>query len=385
MPAWPDAWPDNLTIADMDGDGRDDVIVTTTMADQGSNPNTDYRLYIFHQTAGGTLASPVALPYSTLDEQVDSLGFTHRRTAIAAADVNGDGILDVVAGRNLGITIVYGRRDRAYEVKRIDNKNGSKSGDAVVFLDADRDGRLDIVTQDQTGMLPPPWGQTVYFGDQAGTYARQSFMPTNGAFALQTGDMNGDGVRDLVVSISKERVAGEESQGVEIRFGNGTSQFPTTLFVPRPEGIHLGYFETASVGDFNGDGLDDLVMAGMDPNFDGGDAFMFAQGPVGVFQAAIKLPSTKPNDSASFADKSIAADLDGDGKVDLLVIRGGGLLGYFPQRNGKLDTEQAYAGPYATRFGRKAIGVGDLNGDGCKDVAVANYNVGLVVWYGKGC
>lgn len=385
MPAWPDAWPDVVEVADIDGDGRDDAIVATTMTDQGSNPSTDYRLYIFHQMADGTLASPLALAYSSLGEEGDDLGFIRRRTAIGAADINADGIADIVVGRREGISIVYGRRDRAYTVQRIANTTGAPSGDAVVFLDADRDGRMDVVTQDQTGLYPPPWGITVYYGDREGAYARQYFMETNGAFALRTGDMNGDGLSDLVVSISKDKVPGEEPQGAEIRFGNGTGQFPTKLFIPRPEGIRLWYMSPMTVGDFNGDGLDDLVMSGNDPDFNGGDAFMFAQGPAGVFQAATKLPSTKPVDSSNYPDKSVAADVNGDGKTDLLVIRSGGILGYFPQRNGALDQEHAFKGPYATWFSRMPIAVGDLDGNGCRDVASANYNYGLVVWKNIDC
>ena len=97
------------------------------------------------------------------------------------------------------------------------------------------------------------------------------------------------------------------------------------------------------------------------------------------------LPSTEPNDTSNIPDTAIAADLNGDGKEDLVSLRSGGPVGYFEQRNAELSQEKLYAGPYATWGGMTPVAVGDLSGDGCKDVATANNNYGLVVWYGYGC
>lgn len=94
-----------------------------------------------------------------------------KRTAIAATDLNADGIADIVVGRRTGLSILYGRRDRAYTVKRIDNAAGVISGDSLAFIDAGRDGYIDIASHNQTGEQTQ-WGLTLYFGDQTGNFSR---------------------------------------------------------------------------------------------------------------------------------------------------------------------------------------------------------------------
>lgn len=380
MPVWPNAWPDVVAVADIDGDGRDDAVVATTRADQGDNPVNDWQLYVFHQTADHSLAAPVAIPYSSLVEETFASGGIRKRTAIASADLNGDGIADLVVGRRTGISIIYGRHDRAYTVKRIDNAAGVISGDSFVFVDADRDGRLDIASQNQTNEQTQ-WGLTLYFGDLAGNFARQRFVPTSndGDIELAGGDLNGDGIADLALAFGQGL-----SQRVEVLFGDGVGGFPTKVIVQKP--ADLQRLLTIAVGDFSGsDGRDDLVVAGNDFSFSGGKYYLFRQAN-GVLMATPELlPSTEPNDTSNIPDTAIVADLNGDGKEDLVSLRSGGPVGYFEQRNAELSQEKLYAGPYATWGGMTPVAVGDLSGDGCKDVATANNNYGLVVWYGYGC
>ncbi|MBP3985581.1 VCBS repeat-containing protein [Pseudoxanthomonas helianthi] len=380
MPVWPNTWPDVVAVADIDGDGRDDAIVATTRADQGNNPGNDWRLYVFHQTANGSLIAPLVIPYSSLVEETFASGGVRGRTAIATADLNADGIADIVVGRRTGLSILYGSRDRAYSIKRIENAAGVISGDSFVFVDADRDGHLDIASQNQTSEQTQ-WGLTLYFGDQAGSYSRQHLEPTSsdGDVELARGDLNGDGVLDLVLAFGQGL-----SARAEILFGDGAGQFPIKSIFQKPAGLQR--LTTIAVGDFSGsDGRDDLVMAGNDTSFSGGKYYLFRQ-VNGVLTATPELlPSTAPTDTADIPDTMIAADLNGDGKKDLISLRSGGLIGYFEQLNMALSQEKLSAGPYATWGGMTPIAVGELSGDGCKDVATANYNQGLVIWRGSGC
>ena len=382
MPVWPDSWPNVVAVADIDGDGRDDAIVATTTTQQQGNATTDYRLYIFHQTAAGTLASPVTVRYTTLEQEEDQFG-GNGSTSLAVEDFNGDGIDDLVIGIRWGLAFVHGRHDRAYEARRVlNNANPQPGGEDLVFLDVDHDGYKDILALDSSA-INPPWGTTVYYGDEMASFTRQHFTKEVGISKLSSADMDGDGFPDMVVHTRNENLP--EPEGVEIRYSDGTGLFQRRQFLPRPEGIAKWAMSVGGVGDFNGDGMQDVIMAGRDPDFTGGDFFLFVQGPVGVFQPAIKLPSTKPKDTADNPHRMLAADMNRDGKDDLVSLRSGGLLGYFPQRGGALQQEQPFAGPYATWFGTNAIAVGDLNGDGCPDIASANYNYGLVVWNNIGC
>ena len=384
MPVWPDAWPNGVVVADIDGDGRDDAIVETTRTDQDDNPDADFRLFIFHQLPDGNLDRPFVIAYTSTKDEGDIATYGIRKgTAIAATDLNGDGIADIVLGRRLGLSILYGRRDRAYEVQHVANATGAPQGDDIVFMDADDDGYLDIVAHNDA------WGPendfvlrvgiTVYFGAADHAYTRQKFTASESGYGLRTGDFNNDGITDLAM------FAGwNVGTGIQIRFGDGTGGFPGSLFVPQAAG--LLDMNTFAVGDFTGsDGLDDLVMAGNDANFSGGKFFLFEQTGNGFLSTPGEVPSAAPKDTADVPDKSITADVNGDGRDDLLVVRSGGMIGYFEQRDGRLVQELALEGPYATWSGHSAISVGDLDGDGCKDVATANYNYGLVVWKGVGC
>lgn len=380
MPVWPDAWPDVVAVADIDGDGLKDAIVATTMTNQDSHPQTDWKLYIFHQLTNGTLSSPVVVPYSSLAEETFRSGGTRRRTTIASTDLNGDGIADLVVGQRTGLSIVYGRRDRSYIATHVSNAAGVISGDAFTFLDADGDGQVDIASHNETSEQGK-WGLTVFFGDPAGTYARQRFLPTSndGDVELAKGDLNSDGHTDLAVSSGQGL-----SQRVEILLGDGAGDFSNKLVISKPPGLMR--LSTIAVADFSGeDGADDLVMAGNDQEFSGGAYFLFKQVNGVLISSPIQLPSTSPKDTANTPDTMIAADLNGDRKADLITLRSGGQLGYLEQRNGELIKEQIFDGPYATWGGQIPIAVGDLTGDGCADVATANYNYGLVIWQGYGC
>jgi hypothetical protein len=78
--------------------------------------------------------------------------------------------------------------------------------------------------------------------------------------------------------------------------------------------------------------------------------------------------------------------MDNDGRDDLIVLHGGWhALGYYPQTEQGLSREVKYLLPTATRYNYQGVSVGDVNGDGCKDVAIADYNNGLVLLHGKNC
>ena len=376
LPVFPESWVDGVVVADVDGDGRKDAIVSTTFYDYAGHPDRDWMLYIFHQLPDGALASPIVIPYSSRAQQIFASGGMNARTALGTADLNADGIDDLVVGQRLGLSIVYGRRDRAYTAKHVNNAAGVISGGPFEFIDADRDGYLDIASHNEANEQTQ-WGLTLFFGDTVGAYTRQRFMATSndGNVELGKGDLNGDGVADLTISFGNR---------VEILFGNGAGEFPSKLVLPKPAELLQLY--SMAIGDFSGgDGRDDIVMSGTDFGFSGGKYFLYRQINGALSTTPALLPSTAPRDTADIPDTSIAADLNGDGKKDLLTVRSGGKIGYFEQRNSELSKEQLFDGPYQSWGGLSPISVGDLNGDGCADVATANYNYGLVVWPGRGC
>jgi hypothetical protein len=89
------SWPEAVAIGDVTGDGRRDVVMTTSYA---SDPASDYRLWVLAQTADGSFAAPVS--YAT------AASYTQRPESVAIGDITGDGAADVVVGlARLGVQV----------------------------------------------------------------------------------------------------------------------------------------------------------------------------------------------------------------------------------------------------------------------------------------
>src|SRR6266436_6398742 len=131
--------------------------------------------------------------------------------------------------------------------------------------------------------------------------ARRDFTAGYDPISVAVGDFNGDGVPDLVVA---DRV----SNNVSVLLGNGDGTFQTPVAFAtgtRPQSV--------AVGDFNGDGKLDLVVANEGSN---NVSVLLGNGD-GAFQAAQNFPAgTNPQSVA-------VGDFNGDGKLDLAVANEG--------------------------------------------------------------
>ncbi len=186
--------------------------------------------------------------------------------------------------------------------------------------------------------------------------------PSCGPFNVVTGDFNGDGKLDLAVT-------NQISNNVSILIGNGSGGFTASGSAPAgtgPEGI--------AVGDFNGDGKLDLAVVN-----DGGNnlSILLGNGTGGFSSVAVKPGvGTSPlaiatGDFNGDGKLDLAVTNDGDGKVEVLLGNGSGGFG-----SGTV---------YTVGNDPDAVAVGDFNGDGISDLAVANYNDGTVsILLGKG-
>ncbi|HEU4992581.1 MAG TPA: VCBS repeat-containing protein [Luteimonas sp.] len=376
-----DSWVDAVAIGDFNGDGRKDVVMATTTYQSGLNPDADWRLYLYLQAADGTLATPRVLAYSTADEEGanDPMVGLRTHTAMTAADLDGDGVDDIIVGRRPGLSLVYGSRTSSFSVRKVANTTGATSGDAFTVFDLDRDGHQDIVAMNDTGG-DERWGLTVYFGDATKTFSRQRYMSTlsDGEIELKQGDLNGDGLTDVAFSWLQGL-----SNGVEVFLNDGHGWFLPGVDYPRAPNFISTY--TVSVGDFTGDGRDDMVVGGSSYDFDAHGLYLYRQQGDGTLAPPEQLLSADIQDDADIPDSSIAFDLNGDERDDLILLRSGGSIGYFAGDNGWLTREANFPGPYMTWGGKTPIAAGDVDGDHCADVAVANYNYGLVVWPGVDC
>src|SRR5882762_7379539 len=241
----------------------------------------------------------------------------------------------------------------------------------AALADVNGDGILDIVTANgyaTNEVNPGGQGISVLLGNGDGTFqdARTVRADGNPSF-VAVGDFNNDGKADIAV------VNGPGTNTVSVLYGNGDGSFQqlpgTDLVVSdTPMVVGLGgQYGTLVAADFNGDGKLDLAVA-----FSRNSTQQNV--PVETF-AEVWLNNGDGTFSMSYFTSEPAvfvADFDGDGKQDLLVY---GISSAVKLGNGDgtfRDGQSNITGLIAS-FGFNATAtVGDFNGDGLLDVAAVN-------------
>jgi len=146
-----------------------------------------------------------------------------------------------------------------------------------------------------------------------------------------------------------------------------------------PVSLPGGGFGAVATGDFNGDGKLDLVVA----NNEGNNVSIFLGNGNGTFQPAVSYsagPGTLP-------DAIAVGDFNGDGKLDLAVTSNGNATGNVSILLGNGDGTFQPAVLYLAGSNPSSVAVGDFNGDGKLDLAVANNdggNVSILLGNGDG-
>jgi hypothetical protein len=222
--------------------------------------------------------------------------------------------------------------------------------------DFNGDGRPDLAIADFNGN-----SVTVLLGNGSG-----GFTPATGSqFALGTypislvvGDFNGDGNQDLAV-------ANAGTNNVTVLLGNGSGGFAPAPGGPSPVGI---YPISIAVGDFNGDGIQDVaVTAWLNSSSTPGTVTVLLGNGSGGFAAAAGSPITV----GIVPDSVVAEDFNMDGNLDLAVanadsgditlLLGNGSGGFTPAPGSPITAFGGTVGPMV---------VGDFNGDGIPDLAM---------------
>lgn len=344
------SWPEAVAIGDVNADGRADVVMTTSY---NFDPDSDYRLFVFLQDDSGALLPPVK--YTTAGT------YTNRPTTVDIGDVDGDGLNDVVVGLAGSAIQVFRQSDGKLSAAPV---IPTPYSDKLRIGDLNGDGRMDVAGIGWGGgkvgvFLQGADGKLVLAGEYA--------APHGGYDDLELGDVDNDTRTDIVVMSGQGYAF--NNLAVLTQTSNGTFA-PFVSYDLGGDQLTRG----VGIGDVNGDRLQDVVVSygGNRPN---SNIAVFRQSGAGTLDPALSLPSYDVPEPVE------VRDVNGDGRDDVVVLHGGWYrMGVYLQKtDGTLAAEDLYPIPYASHYNSHGLAIGDYDGDGKPDVAIADYNYGLVL------
>ena len=243
-------------------------------------------------------------------------------------------------------------------IARRDFATGKGPG-SVVVADFNGDGKQDLATINQAERGPTLHGISVLLGNGDGTFQGHSTVFANGYIprSLAAGDFNRDGAPDLAVA---NNGSDNTSFNVAILLGSGDGTFQA------PVEYAIGQFPSfVAAGDFNRDGLADLVAANQESN----DVSVLIGSGDGTFQASVAY-------AVGIRPRSVAAaDFNGDDAADLAVVSLGSHDVSILLANGDGTFQPASSFPTDDR--PEWVTVADLDGDGARDLAVVSAGDGF--------
>lgn len=342
--------PANLAVGDFNKDGKLDIITSIG----GSYAAAGSSVSVLLGKGDGTFLSPLLVASNQSSGQ------------LAVADFNGDGNLDWVAGSatQMFLTVVLGNGNGTF---RAGVNYAVGQGPEVAAGDFNKDGKLDVVTVDY-----PTAEVSVLLGNSNGTFQPAIKTPVPGAYyGIAVADLNGDGNPDVVTGDS----TGSSPRNVNVLLGKGDGTFAAPV---RYSTGGSGEGQIA-LGDFNGDGKVDIAVVNQ---ADSTISLLLGNGD-GTFQAAkIVTPALASN---GFLGYLVAADFNGDGKLDLAVPDyGGSAAGKVAILLGNGDG--AFQAPtfLTSGAGSSGLAAADVNKDGKLDLVVANQFGTVDVFLGNG-
>lgn len=324
-------------VGDVNGDGLGDIAISAAASTSAGLIEAGC-VFVFHGSTSGVVVGPTRMVCGNQARQ-------YFGAALSGGDVNGDGFSDLVVGapgttgstsRSIGDIHVFvgGSAGVATSaaVTLFGPSSAAEVGSAISVSDLNADGFADVVAGAGTANLGTPGGGILVFD---GRSSMPSTTPTilasdvssNESFALAvdaTGDLNGDGVADVVAGARNGAVAGRARPGIAMTFLGRRASAPSRAATL--DGLINGDAfgaEVAIVRDSNSDGFDEVLVGA--PQADpasmsfAGSAYFFRGSASGAeMVASLTIHGTALNDILGSALGS-HGDINGDGRGDFSI------------------------------------------------------------------